>query len=347
VDAQALGSQIESIVADYVSQREHVALTIGVMQSKQLYIKGFGKLSDTQPSAPNAHTVYEIGSITKVLTGTVLAALVNEQTVSLDDSLRLCLSSESIRPLPLSLQALTLLQLVTHTAGLPRLPATLLEASEAAANPYAQYTAENMYADLEKVTLLSEPGQHYVYSNLGMGLLGHVLSLKVSQPYEALVKNIICQPLGLSDTTIRLTPEQQQRLAPGHAPDGTLTSNWDFDVLAPAGAFRSTAKDLLKFLRANWDESDTQVFRALARSQTRYFEAAAMLHIGLAWHILTLQNGQVLYFHNGGTGGYVSFMGFDQEQQRGAVVLSNYGDALANDASVDAMGVSILMALAS
>ena len=347
MDSQNLESQLDQIADSYVSKRKNVTLAIGVIQQDRHYIKEFGKLSDTQPSNLNAHTVYEIGSVTKVLTGTVLAALINEKTVLLEDSIRLYLPADVVSQLHLSIQSITLLQLVTHTSGLPRLPVSLLEAIADPANPYSQYTAEKMYADLEQVKLLSEPGHHYEYSNFGMGLLGHLSSLKVSQPYEELVKNCICQPLGMTDTTIRLTPEQQQRLTLGHSSDGTLASNWSFDVMAPAGAFRSTVKDLLKFLQANLHKTDTQVAKALARSQERYFEDNPLLHIGLAWHISTLWNGQVVYWHNGGTGGYVSFIGFDQENQTGVVVLSNYGDAFANDASVDEMGVRILIELSS
>jgi CubicO group peptidase (beta-lactamase class C family) len=130
-----------------------------------------------------------------------------------------------------------------------------------------------------------------------------------------------------------------------------MTSNWDFDVMAPAGAFRSTAKDMLTFLQANLQadlrESDTQMAAILARSQECYFQSSEILSIGLAWHIWTLQNGQAVYWHNGGTGGYISFIGFDKLKQTGIIILSNYGDALANDNSVDEMAVRILMALSS
>lgn len=115
-----------------------------------------------------------------------------------------------------------------------------------------------MYADLAEITLLSEPGQSYEYSNLGMGLLGHLLSLKTSKVYEKLVTEIICQPLGMTDTAIHLTPQQQQCLAPGYSPDGMLTSKWDFEAM-PARAFRSTSEDFLKFLQANLCKANTEM----------------------------------------------------------------------------------------
>jgi serine-type D-Ala-D-Ala carboxypeptidase/endopeptidase len=347
MNAQDLEAKINPIANDYASKRKNVALTIGVIQQGHHYIKGFGQVSDANRSLPNAQTIYEIGSVTKVFTGTVLAKLTNDGIVALDDPICFYLPREIVNQLSASIQSITLRQLATHTSALPRLPDSFLANIKDPTNPYLHYTAEEMYATLAEVKLLSEPGQSYEYSNFGMGLLGHLLSLKTSQPYEDLVKEIICQPLGMTDTTIHLTPEQQQRLTPGHSPDGTLTSNWDFDVMAPAGAFRSTAKDLLMFLQANLRESDPQRAATLARSQERYFENNDTLSIGLAWHIWTLRNGQVVHWHNGGTGGYISFIGFDREKQTGIVILSNYGDAFANDNSVDEMAIRILMELSS
>ncbi|KAM3116460.1 serine hydrolase domain-containing protein [Phormidesmis sp. 146-33] len=347
MDSQNLENKINQITNDYVSKREKVALTIGVIQQGHHYTKGLGQVSDHSCSLPDDQTIYEIGSVTKVFTGTVLAALVHGGTVALDDLIQLYLPQEVVSQLPTSVQSITLRQLATHTSGLPKLPDSFLTNIKDPTNPYLGYAASEMYAALVGLTLLSEPGQRYEYSNFGMGLLGHLLSLKTSQPYEDLVKGIICQPLGMTNTTIHLTLEQQSRFTPGHSPDGTLTSNWGFDVMAPAGAFRSTAEDLVMFLQAHLCESDPQRAAILARSQARYFEMGDTLSIGLAWHISTLPNGQVVHWHNGGTGGYVSFIGFDRAKQTGIVILSNYGDAFANDSSVDEMAIRILIELSS
>ena len=347
MNIQDLEAKIDRITNDYRSKRKNVVLTIGVIQQGHHYTKGFGQVSDSNPSLPDAQTIYEIGSVTKVFTGTVLAKLVNDGMVSLDDSVCLYLPREVTNQLSASLQSITLRQLVTHTSGLPRLPNSFLANIKDPTNPYLNYTAAEMYTALAEVTLLSEPGQSYEYSNFGMGLLGHLLSLKTSQPYESLVKEIICQPLSMADTTIHLTPEQHQLFTPGHSPDGKLTSSWDFNVMAPAGAFRSTAKDLLMFLQSNLSKSHPQSAQMLARSQERHVKTSATLSIGLAWHIWTLRNGQVVHWHNGGTGGYISFICFDQAKQTGIVILSNYGDALVNDNSVDEMAIRLLLELSS
>lgn len=209
-------------------------------------------------------------------------------------------------------------------------------------NPYVDYRAQEMYAALGELTLLSEPGQCYEYSNFGMGLLGHLLSRKTSQPYEELVKEVICQPLGMDNTAIHLTPQQQQHLTLGHSPDGALAVNWDFDVMAPAGGLRSTVEDLLIFLQAHLYPINSPVEAMLRRSQESYFTSDNQ-NMGLAWHIDTLPTGQVMHWHNGETGGYVSFIGFNKILQTGIVMLSNYGDALVGEDSIDVMAAKILM----
>lgn len=110
-----LESKINQITNDYINKRENVALTIGVIQPEYSYVKGFGKLGDTNPALPDAQTIYEIGSVNKVLTGTVLAKLVNDGTVALDDAIRLYLSTAIVGQLPTPIQSITLGQLATHT----------------------------------------------------------------------------------------------------------------------------------------------------------------------------------------------------------------------------------------
>ncbi len=341
-----LDAKINQIASDYTSKRKNVALTVGIILQGDHDVKGFGQVSDANRSLPNAQTIYEIGSVTKVFTGIALAKLVNAGTVGLDDPIRLYLPKEIVNQLSPSIQAITLRKLATHTSGLPRLPDNFLENIKDPTNPYFYYTAQEMYTALAEAKLHSEPDR-YEYSNFGMSLLGHLLSLKSFQPYEDLVKEIICQPLGMTDTTIYLTLEQQRRFVSGYSPDGILTSNWDFDVMAPAGAFRSTAKDLLIFLQANLGSSAPQMAAILARSQERHFETRDALSIGLAWHISALPNGQVVHLHNGGTGGYKSFIGFDKVKQTGIVILSNHVDGMTNDNSIDEMAITILMELSS
>ncbi len=162
------------------------------------------------------------------------------------------------------------------------------------------------------------------YSNLGAGLLGHILALRAETDYESLMKSRITEPLGMTSTTVTLSTPMQARLAPGH--DRTLqpTKNWDLPSLAGAGALRSSANDVLTFLAAEMGYAQSTLAPAMkAMLQPRRPAAGPPgLEVALAWHVITA-NGKTILWHNGGTGGYRTYMGFDLEARTGVVVLMN------------------------
>ena len=269
--------------------------------------------------------VFEIGSITKVFTASILARMVADGSVRLDDPVAKYLPP-SVRVPARNGRQITLLDLATQSSGLPRLPTNL--APRDSTNPYADYSVEQMYAFLSGYELPRDIGQTYEYSNLGVGLLGHALALKAGMSYEELVRRRVLSPLGMRETAITLPPALRARLAPGHDAEGRVVPNWDFPTLAGAGALRSTAGDMLTFLAANLDSfADTH----LSRRPT----GNASMTIGLAWHILARPVGKIVW-HNGGTGGYRSFTGFDAARRIGVVVLTNSG------ANVDDIGLHLL-----
>jgi CubicO group peptidase (beta-lactamase class C family) len=124
-------------------------------------------------------------------------------------------------------------------------------------NPYAGLSVEELYAGLARTRLRRRPGERVKYSNLGAGLLGEALARASGQPYETLVRERICRPLGMGDTMMTPTGEQTARLATGHTRRGRPAPPLQLPVLAGAGALRSTATDLLRFLEANVDPAHT------------------------------------------------------------------------------------------
>jgi CubicO group peptidase (beta-lactamase class C family) len=165
----------------------------------------------------------------------------------------------------------------------------------------------------------------YEYTNLGMGLLGHALSRKAGKPYEVLVFERILAPLGLSDTRIRLGPPEQARLAQGHRADLEPAEGWDFDVLAGAGAWRSTADDMVRLVERLLAPPPGRLGEALTTAmEPRRLAGSPQMRIGLGWHVLE-RSGRRITWHNGQTGGYHSFVGLDRERRMGVVVLANVG----------------------
>src|SRR4030095_12775138 len=143
---------------------------------------------------------------------------------------------------------ITLFDLATQTSGLPRLPTNFTPKDPL--NPYADYTVDQLYAFLSSYTLTRGIGEQYEYSNLGVGLLGHILTLRAGTDYEALVRKRICEPLRIADAKIKLSSEMLAILATGHNQALKPVPNWDLPTLAGAGALRSTVNDMLKFVRS-------------------------------------------------------------------------------------------------
>ncbi|HEV2670005.1 MAG TPA: serine hydrolase [Gemmatimonadales bacterium] len=272
--------------------------------------------------------VFEIGSITKTFTATVLADMALRGEVRLDDPVAQYLPATVHVPSRNGKQ-ITLLDLATQSSGLPRLPTNL--APRDSANPYADYSVDQLYAFLSGYQLTRDIGAAYEYSNLGMGLLGHALALKAGTSYENLVSRRILTPLGMRETAITLSPALRARLAPGHDGDGKVVANWDLPTLAGAGALRSTARDMLTYLAANLDTTTGPLAGAMRDARTPRRDAGRpSMQIGLAWHILSRPAGNIVW-HNGGTGGYRSYVGFDPVRRVGVVVLANVGNANVDD----------------
>ena len=232
-------------------------------------------------------------------------------------------------------RAITLLDLATQSSGLPRMPDNF--APKDPANPYADYDGTRMLAFLARYQLPRDIGAKYEYSNLGVGLLGYALAAKAGVTYERLVTDRVLRPLGLTETAITLTPGMAARLAPGHNASGGEVKNWDLDAFAGAGALRSTVHDMLRYVGANIDPSASPLGPALAATHEKRFQTdQPNLSLGLAWHRLVSRTGDTVVFHNGGTGGYRTFIGFDPGRRVGVVVLSN------TSTSVDDIGFHLL-----
>lgn len=277
--------------------------------------------------------LFEIGSITKVFTTSVLEDMVERGEVRLDDPVAKFLPP-AVRVPARNGRQITLLDLATQSSGLPRMPSNFTPRDSL--NPYADYSVQQMYAFLAGYELTRDVGAQYEYSNLGVGLLGHALALKAGTSYEELVRRRILTPLGMRETVITFTPAMRARVAPGHDSEGRLVPNWDLPTLAGAGALRSTAADMLRFLAANIDSTATPLSRTFRHTHgERHATNNPNLKVGLGWHILSRPVGTIVW-HNGGTGGYRTFAGFDAARRLGVVVLSNI------DVSVDDIGYHLL-----
>jgi CubicO group peptidase (beta-lactamase class C family) len=314
-------AEIRRILAQRVDERHNaVGMVVAVIEPSGTRIVAYGKPAKDDARALNGDTVFEIGSITKVFTAVLLADMAQHGEVKLDDPISKYLP-EGVKAPQRNSKDITLEELATHTSGLPRLPNNL--SPKDAANPYADYSADKLYAFLNSYQLPRDPGEKWEYSNLATGLLGQLLSLRAGKDFETLVVSRIATPLGMASTRITLTPEMKERMAAGYNAALQPARLWDFQALAGAGALRSTANDLITFLAANLGYKKSPLQPAMAAMlEVRLPTGQPNLQQALGWHILQRKD-RDLFWKDGGTFGFASFIGFDAKAKFGVVVLAN------------------------
>ena len=315
-----LEESVRNLVATRVEAGIYPGLVLGVVRGGRQEILAYGSIADDRKSKPNGETVFEIGSVTKTFTALLLADAVQRGDVTLEQPVEELLPGYKIPRW--GERKITLLDLATQSSGLPPVPENLLPKDPA--NPYAGYTAEDMKRFLMGYRLPRVPGERYEYSNLGFGLLGMALAERSRTPYAELLRTRIATPLGLNDTSATLSPRMAARLAKGHDAALTPVEPWgDLGVIEGAGALRSTARDLVSYVRAHMHPPAGPLSRALAVvAQPRRATDNARVKIALAWHVESRQ-GREIAWHNGMTGGYSAFVAFTTDGERGVVVLTN------------------------
>jgi CubicO group peptidase (beta-lactamase class C family) len=315
----AIPDDVRANVRARVEARYSVGIVVGIVDSAGARYAAAGATAITGGQPVNERSIYEIGSVTKVFTALALADMVRRGEVALDEPVQRLLPEGSTVP-SRNAKEITLRLLSAQRSGLPRLPANLSPRDPQ--NPYADYDGEHLLDFLRGYTLPRDPGERYEYSNLGVGLLGFALALHAHESYETMLIRRVLRPLRMNSTMVTLTPEARARLAHGHEGEREA-ANWDLDALAGAGALRSDAEDLAAFVAAAMQARSTPLDSALALTEQTQFDAGSpTMDIGLGWHILKRPTMRIIW-HNGGTGGYHSFIGFDPARKMGVVVLSN------------------------
>jgi CubicO group peptidase (beta-lactamase class C family) len=323
---------VRSAVAARVGDDQVPALAVGRLIGNDVLRVTEGHRTTGSAEPVTGSTVFEIGSITKAFTGVLLADMVLRGEVGLDDPVARYLPSGTRVPERDGV-AITLRHLTTHTSGLPRLPDNMAPADPD--DPYADYDPARMTAFLSGHQLRRTPGTLYEYSNLGAGLLGWALATRAGKPYQALLRERILGPLRMASTGVQETEPMRKSMASGHDQMGVPTGAWHFDVIAGAGAIRSTLDDMLRFGRAASDTLQGPLAAAMALSQREFFRVDSVTSIGLGWHRRT-RNGRTVVWHNGGTGGFRSMLVADAGGGTAGVVLGNSAH------SADALGFMLL-----
>lgn len=304
---------IEQLRTCFKDLPENAQVAIATIENGKVTYYGFSKSNNELEEIDNQHSLFEIGSITKVFTSTLLSSLevankINANT-TVDKLLKIKLKDKP---------RISLLQLSNHTAGLPRLPYNYITPSFDPTNPYKNYDESELYFYLkQQLVLNSKPGQQSNYSNLGAGLLGHALAKSQGESFENLMRKQVLAPLKLTNTFVYAS-ENLEAIVKSYDPKNQLISTWDWDALAGAGSMISSVSDLSLFLLQNMNET----FEFLNLTQQETFEVNDRLRIARAWHISTSKSGTTYHWHNGATAGYYSFISMNKIAKTGFILLS-------------------------
>lgn len=328
VSPAASDADIRQMLAMRVDRQHHATgIVVAIVEPAGERVISYGKLGLSDTRAMTADTVFDVGSITKVVTALLLADMAARGEGALDDPVQKYLPSRVAMP-AFEGRAITLADLATHTSGLPLRPANLR--SRDPDNKYAGYTSDDLFAFLSGYKLPRAPGSAYEYSNVGYGLIGHALSRRLGSSWAELVRARVTAPLGMTDTRSDLTADMKKRMASGYALDMTslqLTpaKHWDMEALESAGALRSTPRDMLKMLAAALGLTRSPLSTAF-ETTLKVRRPGGMQPadaIALGWNILKGSSGREIAWKNGSVGGFRTFVGFDKIARRGVVTFAN------------------------
>lgn len=319
--------RLDRVAEPALRQEFLVGAAVGQLGPEGQLVHGLGRMGVDDPRRPDGDTIFEIGSISKVFTGLLLADAVVRGEVELATPVAELLPDDV--ELGVTGRPITLQDLSTHVSGLPRMPGNFIPLN--LLNPYDGYDNGRMFAFLDGFEPERAPGDQWEYSNLAVGLLGQLLAAQAGVDYPTLLRERILDPLGMSDTGVAPDEHFGDRLAAPHDVDGEPAGTWDLEAMEAAGGIRSSARDMLRFaafclgeLEPEGSETlrDALDLSMLPRCPT---DQGGIHHMGLGW-MINVDLG--IWWHNGATGGYHAMFEVLPDEGRAVVALGNMSGGL-------------------
>ncbi|MGI9565758.1 MAG: serine hydrolase domain-containing protein [Nitrosopumilus sp.] len=316
-DEFTLSDSVKKTIQENVDNGKHQSFFVGIINGDDIDYYHYGTI-EKDGKEIDENTIFEIGSISKVFTTLILADMIEKNEISLDDPIDKFLPN-TVKTPSKDGKKITLLDLARHTSGMPTFPDDFPIWD---LNKHHEYDKEKMYDYLERFEPSREIGSQYEYSNMGNSLLGHILSLHTGKDYEELLKERIIDELEMTSTCIKQCDHLIEQFATPHLLGEPIEElNLSKDMVS-AGEIRSSGKDMLSFLSYSMGLKESSLKNAFETAQAANHEVNDDLSVGLAWHI-SENEGRKIIWHNGGTNGFSSFMGFDPESNQGILILTN------------------------
>lgn len=315
---------INNIAQSYIAGQDSVSLSIGIIDNAKVSKHHFGTAIPSNSAAADIEPQYEIGSISKLFTATLLSYLVEGNVIALDDSIAPYLP-DSVKS-NLQLQGITFKQLANHTSGLPKTPNNLEQSKNYNKNnPYATYSTSDLYHYLKSVSLLSEPGEEYKYSEIGYGLLGDLIRIITKKSYAENIHEVIATPLGLQNTLGHIDQAPQHKTSKSTAKGNKQAVNAPtshHSGMAGAQGVKSNLQDLLRFAQYQFKMPESQLENALALTRLFTFYLPPNTDIGLGWN-MNMSNDVIYYWHISNNPNSSSYIALVPDIKSAVIVLSN------------------------
>ena len=319
---------MEKIINKITHNKENINLTIGIREKNKTEITVFGKNGQ---ELPNQSQRYEIGSLTKIFTATLLARYLQEYKIDVDQSIQSCLTGlTSQKEFP------SIRQLATHTSGYHgNLPFTKIEYFKiisqvllGGANPFTSKTPHDQMLETINQTTFEKRTHKFEYSNINYSILGCLIAELADKPYPEVMTEWLADELKLAETTFKF-----DNVLPAYNSFNKLQENWLWqatDTAIASGGLYSTIEDLLAFVRLH------------SSGKIDYFENSHnKLALGTKTYDMALgwkkEKANGTLWHNGGTGCFSSFLGFNPQIGKEVVILSNY-----RSFQIDKLGLELL-----
>ncbi len=330
-----LDKTVDTLVGNYVNTLGNVGASVAVFYNGKNYYYNYGETVKDNKQLPSQTTLYEIGSITKTFTATLLAKAVVDKKVTLQDAISKYLP-DSVAANK-DLQNITLQQLSNHSSGLPRLPINMNFTVTNYLQPYENYDDKALFAFLKQFKAIRKPGESYEYSNLAVGLLGVILERIYKKPYEQLMLEDIAKPLALTHTKIVLNDAEKTTLSQGYNEKDEAVPAWNFKSLAACGAIKSCSEDLLIYGKQQLDMFKSPLAKYNAITHQPTFNDKIQ-KVGLSWHFL-IDDADTVWQHGGGTYGCRTMLCVNATKNIVVTVLTN------NATNGDALGIKLMKAI--
>lgn len=320
--AQNLKEEVDKIIRyeTKITRENTPGMIIGIVFRDSSFIFPYGSVTKDSIEEPTQHSLFEIGGLTKVYTAILIQSLVADELMHLDSSLNSYLPDSIRNP---KFKA-TIHNLLTHTSGLPKFPLEFGIYEDTPDNPYANYSKAHLTEFYKDYNPIPADGK-YLYSNLGYALLELAIENSTGKAFDHLMEERILQPLHLSETTFTIEPEGQARFAQGYNVGGIPVAPWQFSSFDASEGLKSTAHDLLFFLKANMLLHSSQLDDLWVKQWETQLptDLNRDTYIGLGWHVIHQKKFGNIILHPGSTSGHRVYAGFVPETKTGVVVLTN------------------------